>query len=88
MKKIVLSLLILSFASACQAQKEDFQWIFNWVNLSDCSHPINTWGDKCGASIIDFNVDPPKVSHLLGYTLDYRVTNLSLIHISEPTRPY
>lgn len=55
------------------AQKEDYQWVFNWTSID------NVWmSDDAGASILDFNVDPPIFYRNERLTLDLDLSNASI----------
>jgi hypothetical protein len=53
-------------ADSLMAQKEDFQWIFNWTRVDD----LMDWPDL-GATVIDFAFDPPLIERNEKITLDF-----------------
>ena len=57
------------------AQKEDYQWIMNYSQADDCS--ITNFPESCGASIIDFNYDPPRIIRNQQATMDMDWSNTS-----------
>lgn len=68
--KLFLTVTILIFAIQLQAQKEDYQWIFNWTRVDD----LTNWPDL-GATVLDFNYDPPQVYRNEAITLDFQEAN-------------
>ena len=58
-----------------EAQKEDYQWIMNYSQADDCS--ITNFPESCGASIIDFNYDPPRIIRNQQATMDMDWSNAS-----------
>ena len=63
----IVGYFILEMVSYSFAQKEDYQWVFHHQDFGCDS---SSYGEYCGASILDFNYDPPKVKKNIELTLD------------------
>ena len=72
-------ILFLGLTSLLSAQKEDYQWYFNFWPIDDCSvPPFLEFCKYCNASILDFNVDPPVFVSEKKATLDMHWTHASI----------
>ena len=76
MKNISTIIICLVLTSTLPAQKEDYQWIFNWARIDDCTQ--SNFPDFCNSSILDFNEDPPIFFRAEDATLDMDNTHTSL----------
>jgi len=77
MKKLLCIILLFCLCEIGHGQKEDYQWIFNWSNVDSCD--LNSvLGEKCGASLLDFNTLPPSFYRNEKITLDMSACNASI----------
>ena len=85
MRTTQILILFLGLTSLLSAQKEDFQWYFNFTSVDDVSSISRP--ELRNASILDFNSNPPVFFQQIDATLDMDWTHasicdsLSLIHI-------
>ena len=70
----MITLFLNITAINLQAQKEDYQWIFNWSRIDSCDQ-FSVLGENCGATLLDFNYDPPQVYREEKITLDFSESN-------------
>jgi len=68
MKWIIFTLLAFTPLFSL-AQKEDFQWIFNFSSVDSCDN-FSVLEDQCGASVLDFSSLPPIAYRNEKVTLD------------------
>ena len=79
MRTTHILIFFLGVSSLLSAQKEDFQWYFNFWSVDDCSLPQDSlFFENCGESILDFNVDPPAFFTKREATLDMDWTHASI----------
>ena len=76
MKCMLTAFLCVFYSMHGHAQKEDFQWLFNASSIDNCmAHPLDS---ICGATVLDFNYDPPKYYRNREITLDMDHANASV----------
>ena len=74
MTRISLCALFVLATVVCTAQKEDYQWLFNYI--TDCSEL--DWLESCGGSVLDFNHDPPLFYQEKRAEIDLGITNAQI----------
>ncbi len=79
MKNTLPYLVLLNFifyGGFLNAQKQDHIWISNFTSVDSCENSV--WPEICGASVLDFNVLPPKAYLEDKLTLDFLESNASI----------
>jgi len=76
MQHQIIFFIVFIFPALLLSQKEDYQWIMNSSSIDDCS--VANYPEFCGASILDFNVDPPAAIRNQEATMDMDWTNASI----------
>ena len=76
MRTTQILILFLGLTSLLSAQKEDFQWYFNFTSVDDVSSISRP--ELRNASILDFNSNPPVFFQQIDATLDMDWTHASI----------
>jgi len=77
----IFFIIVLCSPFSSEGQKEDHQWLFNWSSVDSCDL-YSTIGERCGASVLDFNTLPPGSYRDEAITLDMGETNASICDTS------
>jgi len=75
--RLKIIILLICWWNNLHSQNEDFKWIFNFSSVDSCLQN-SVLGEKCGASILDFNSIPPIGYSSHNITLDMGECNASI----------